>query len=68
MKLFIGAGDYDLVTPMGAAEYVAAHAGLPQARVTIHDYEAGHMAYLGEANAAKLAADLRTFVTSASAP
>jgi len=68
MKLFIGAGDYDLVTPLGAAEYVAAHSGLPQDRVAIHDYESGHMAYLGEANARKLAADLRTFVTSASAP
>jgi carboxypeptidase C (cathepsin A) len=67
-KLFVGAGDYDLVTPMGAAEYVVAHAGIPRGQVVLHDYASGHMVYMGDANAHQLARDLRAFIASASAP
>ncbi len=68
MKLMIGAGDYDLVTPLGSADYVAAHSDLPQDRVVIHSYEAGHMVYMGEQNAKALATDLRAFITLADQP
>ena len=68
MLLMIGAGAYDLVTPLGSAEYVAAHSSLPQDRVDIRTYEAGHMVYMGDRNAKALAADLRAFVAKADRP
>ena len=61
-RLFLASGCYDLITVMGAARYVAAHAGLPQDRVWIREYPSGHMPYLGDESASALANDLRTFI------
>ena len=65
LRVFVGAGYYDFVTTLGAAEYALAHAPLPRERLTLKGYPAGHLPYLGAANAAALAADLRNFVRSA---
>ena len=65
LRVFVSAGYYDFVTTLGAAEYALAHAPLPRERLTLKGYKAGHLPYLGAANAAALAADLRNFVRSA---
>ncbi|MDO9432920.1 MAG: hypothetical protein Q7T84_16580 [Phenylobacterium sp.] len=65
MRVFIGAGYYDLVTTFGAAEHTVRHSGLAQDRVTLRTYASGHMPYLGDESAKLLAADVRAFIRSA---
>lgn len=65
LRLFFGNGYYDLATTMGAAEYVIAHNDFPSERVTVVNYESGHMPYLGEGTREQLAADLRRFIQGA---
>jgi carboxypeptidase C (cathepsin A) len=66
LKLMIGAGTYDLVTTMGSADYTVSHAGINPAQVTYKLYESGHMPYMGAESRKAVAADIRTFITSAS--
>ncbi|HET6564865.1 MAG TPA: hypothetical protein VFG52_05585, partial [Xanthomonadales bacterium] len=68
LQLFVGTGYYDLVTTVGAAEYMAAHTDLPADRVVLENYASGHMPYLGEDTRKQIAADLRKFVTESSQP
>ena len=67
MRLMIGEGYYDLVTPIGAAEYTVSHAGIPLTATETHHYPSGHMPYLGSEGRQMLARDIRVFVTSARA-
>lgn len=62
MKLFVAAGQYDLMTSMGGAEYALSHGGVPMDRVTLAQYASGHMPYIGEQNLQKLSKDLRAFI------
>lgn len=61
--LMVGAGYYDLVTPLGSAEYVIAHAGFPADATEMHIYPSGHMPYLGTKARQMLARDVRAFLT-----
>lgn len=65
MRLMVGTGYYDLVTPLGSADYVVAHAGIPLARTSFHGYPSGHGPYLGVEARTALARDLRAFVSAA---
>jgi carboxypeptidase C (cathepsin A) len=65
MKLFVASGHFDLATPFFATEYTLAHLGLEpeeRARVTTHEYEAGHMMYIDVAELAKLKKDVAAFI------
>ena len=62
MRLFVGNGYYDMLTPFFSAEHTMAHAGMPLERVKFGYYHAGHMPYLGESNLKQLCADLRSFI------
>lgn len=62
MRLLVGSGYYDLVTPFAAAQYQIDHTDAPLDRVVFRNYESGHMAYLGDAAARAFAQDLREFV------
>jgi len=66
LRVFVGNGYYDMLTPLFSAEHTVAHAGMPLERVTFAYYHAGHMPYLGEENLKQLCADLRTFITAKS--
>ncbi len=68
LELFIGTGYYDLVTTVGAAEYIVAHTDFPAERVVMKNYASGHMPYLGEETRKQLAADLREFIAKAIQP
>ncbi|HAX41457.1 MAG TPA: peptidase S10 [Bryobacteraceae bacterium] len=49
MKVYLGAGFYDMATPYFAAYYTLDHMGLApevKANIRIHEYEAGHMYYI----------------------
>jgi carboxypeptidase C (cathepsin A) len=63
LRLMVGAGYYDLVTPLGSAEYVVAHARIPMSATEIHFYASGHMPYLGTEARQMLAHDVRAFVS-----
>lgn len=63
MRVFIGAGYYDLGTPYAAAQYALAHVPLDRDRTLFNLYPSGHSPYLGEENIATLSQDLRGFIT-----
>lgn len=63
LRLMVGAGYYDLVTPLGSAEYVISHGEFPATATELHAYSSGHMPYLGSKARQLLAHDVRTFIT-----
>lgn len=66
LRLMVGAGYYDLVTPLGTAEYMLRHADIPASATEVHLYPSGHMPYLGEDSRRALAKDLRAFLVETS--
>jgi len=69
LRVFVGAGYYDMATPFGAAEWTFSHLGLQPAlrsHVTFGYYESGHMVYLNPQARAKFHGDLDKFYTSVS--
>ena len=68
MKLFVGAGYYDLATPYYAAQHVLNHMGLnaaQHARVSLGFYPAGHMMYIQDESLVQLRKDIAAFITNA---
>ncbi|MEQ9506758.1 MAG: peptidase S10 [Hyphomonas sp.] len=61
MKVWVANGYFDLITPFFDAEITFARYGIPQERVAMTYYQAGHMMYLNEPALEALAADLRSF-------
>jgi len=67
MRVLVANGYYDLATPHFGSDYTVAHLGLaPELRdnITVSYYEAGHMMYVHKPSLAKLAGELRKFVSA----
>ncbi|HEY4320274.1 MAG TPA: hypothetical protein VGM77_03765 [Gemmatimonadales bacterium] len=67
LHVMVGAGYYDTATPFGNAEYGFTHMGFDQTyadRVEFKYYESGHMAYLNQASAKQLKADIASFIAA----
>ena len=67
LHVMVGAGYYDTATPFANAEYTFTHLGFDQTykdRVQFKYYESGHMAYLNQASAKQLKADIASFIGS----
>ncbi|MGA7747881.1 MAG: hypothetical protein WCC70_01225 [Candidatus Aquilonibacter sp.] len=67
LRVFVGAGYFDLATPFGAAEWTFSHMGLApelRAHVTFGYYESGHMVYMNQDSLAKFHSDLDKFYDS----
>lgn len=62
LRIFVAAGIYDLTTAFYSAEYMFNQSGIPKKRITLKNYEGGHMMYTSEPSFKKLAADLRDFI------
>ncbi len=62
-RVFFATGYYDLIIPFMSLEYTAAHVLDEPRRVVLEHYGAGHMMYVDEASHAKLASDLRRFIS-----
>lgn len=65
MKLYLGAGFYDMATPYFAAYYTFDHLGLPaelRANIRTHEYEAGHMYYIHTDSLRALKRDIAGFL------
>ena len=61
LRVMLCAGYYDLLTTPAAAARAAERSSLPADRLTLRNYESGHMLYLGD-TAERFADDVRTFV------
>ncbi|HVA28400.1 MAG TPA: hypothetical protein VNF68_09490 [Candidatus Baltobacteraceae bacterium] len=64
LRVFVGAGYFDMATPFGAAEWTFSHLGLhPNLRshVTFGYYPSGHMVYLNVRSLEQFHADLDKF-------
>ncbi|WP_146116631.1 MULTISPECIES: peptidase S10 [unclassified Arthrobacter] len=61
-RLFVAAGLYDLVTPIGSASYAIAQISDDSKRAILRSYESGHMPYIGDDAREELARDLREFL------
>ena len=64
LRVFVGAGYYDMATPFGAAEWTFSHLGLQpalQSHVQFHYYQSGHMVYLNPESRAQFHNDLAKF-------
>jgi carboxypeptidase C (cathepsin A) len=67
LHVMVGAGYYDTATPFANAEYTFNHLGFDKTysdRVEFKYYESGHMAYLNQASAKQLKADIAKFISS----
>ncbi|HEU4778449.1 MAG TPA: hypothetical protein VFS58_01065 [Steroidobacteraceae bacterium] len=64
-RVLLAMGYYDLTTPFFAVENSMYQTGMNPDRVTFAYYEAGHMMYVHEPSLAKLAGDIRAFITRA---
>ncbi|OWV34631.1 septum formation initiator [Pacificimonas flava] len=67
LRLFVASGIFDLTTTIGAADYLIDQSDIPADRYTVKRYEAGHVVYSDDESWRRLIADLRAFLSSASA-
>ena len=66
MRVLVASGYYDLATPHFAADYSLDHLGIPaglRGNIEVSYYEAGHMMYAHKPSLARLAGELRRFVS-----
>lgn len=67
LKVWVGAGYYDLATPFANAEFTMDHLGFDQTyrdRTQWSYYESGHMAYLNQESGKQLQRDITGFINS----
>jgi len=67
MRVYAACGYYDLGTPHGAADYTISHLGLREGQrenVTVSYFEAGHMMYIHRPSLARMAKEIKAFVTA----
>jgi carboxypeptidase C (cathepsin A) len=61
LKVLVASGYFDMVTTPAAAQDALVKAGVPADRLTIRNYESGHMLYLGD-TAAAFSDDVRALI------
>lgn len=61
-RLLVGNGLYDTQTTIGAADYLVTQADWDRRRVTLRDYDGGHMGYSVAATARAIGEDIRALV------
>ena len=64
MKVMVGSGYYDLITPFFDAEYTFSRNGIEREKVKMTYYEGGHMMYTHEPDFIKLSNDIREFLSN----
>lgn len=65
LRAWVANGYFDMITPFFDAEITFGRYGIPQERVAMTYYQAGHMMYLNEPALDAIAADLRAFYAGA---
>lgn len=64
LRVFAASGYHDLTTSYFATEYMLHHSGIDRARLTIRNYEGGHMMYLYQPALEAVADDLVAFIAA----
>jgi carboxypeptidase C (cathepsin A) len=67
MRVYVASGYYDLGTPHAAGDYTVTHLGLRESlrkNVTVSYFEAGHMMYIHRPSLARMAKEIKAFVTA----
>jgi carboxypeptidase C (cathepsin A) len=62
LRVFWGAGFYDITTPLFAGRYTLDHAGIPADRLTAIAFPAGHSIYDGDENLDRFNKAVRAFI------
>jgi len=62
LRVFSAAGYHDLTTSYFATTYMLRHSGIDAGRMTIKDYEGGHMMYLYQPSLEALSNDIVRFI------
>lgn len=62
LRVFAASGFHDLATSYFATAYMLRHSGIDPRRLTIKDYEGGHMMYLHQPSLLALSNDLVAFI------
>lgn len=62
LKVMVGAGYYDLITPFFDAEYTLNRHGIASEDIIYHYYHGGHMMYVNEPSRKALLKDTRQFI------
>ncbi|RQP26307.1 S10 family peptidase [Piscinibacter terrae] len=66
MRVYVASGYYDLATPHAAGDYTLSHLGIReslQGNIRVSYFEAGHMMYIHQPSLARMAQELREFVS-----
>ncbi|MEX0643693.1 MAG: hypothetical protein WD076_00155 [Parvularculaceae bacterium] len=63
LRVLAANGYYDMATPFFGTELTLAQPAFDRSRLTITYYDAGHMMYIHQPSIAKLAADVRAFIS-----
>jgi carboxypeptidase C (cathepsin A) len=63
MRVFVASGYFDMLSKPASVAAQITKGGLPMDRVTLKNYESGHMLYLGETEQA-FTNDLRSWMLS----
>ncbi|MGH8221953.1 MAG: S10 family peptidase [Woeseiaceae bacterium] len=64
LRVFVGGGVFDLVTPIMAARYATSQVDVPRDRFTYTVYEAGHTVFDHEESRVQLGHDVRAFIAA----
>jgi len=62
LRVFVACGYYDLATVYFGSQYMFNHSSIDPDRLTLKNYEGGHMMYLYQPSFERLSGDLKAFV------
>jgi carboxypeptidase C (cathepsin A) len=63
-RMMIGTGRFDTTTTIGPARYVALQMEEAEGRITLQEYDGGHMAYTNEEALKAMSDDVRAFIAA----
>lgn len=62
LRVFWGAGIYDITTPLYAGRYILDHAGIPPERLVVAEFATGHTVFDGDQNLDRFTRAVRAFI------
>lgn len=63
LRVFWGAGIYDITTPLYAGRYILDHASIPPQRLVVGEFATGHTVFDGDENLERFTQVVRTFIS-----
>ncbi|MFC4308753.1 S10 family peptidase [Steroidobacter flavus] len=63
LRVFWGAGIYDITTPLYAGRYILDHASIPTQRLVVGEFATGHTVFDGDSNLDRFTQAVRSFIS-----